>query len=47
MPADKLGTGWRMFAFHTWQRLSKVDKLLTGVVPDELYYNVSITGVKP
>ncbi len=47
VPADKLGTGWRMFAFHTWQRLSKVDKLLTGVVPDELYYNVSITGVKP
>jgi ubiquinone/menaquinone biosynthesis C-methylase UbiE len=47
VPEDKLGVGWRMFAFHTWQRLSKVDKLLTGIVPDELYYNVSITGVRP
>jgi ubiquinone/menaquinone biosynthesis C-methylase UbiE len=47
VPADRLGFGWRMFAFRTWQRLSTVDRLLARVVPDELYYNVSITGVRP
>jgi ubiquinone/menaquinone biosynthesis C-methylase UbiE len=47
VPADRLGFGWRMLAFRTWQRLSTVDRLLTRVVPDELYYNVSITGVRP
>src|SRR6266542_4117226 len=47
VPEEKLGVGWKMFAFHTWQRLSTVDRLLTGIVPDELYYNVSITGVRP
>ncbi len=47
VPEHKLGFGWRMFAFRTWQRLSAVDKALARVVPDELYYNVSITGVRP
>jgi ubiquinone/menaquinone biosynthesis C-methylase UbiE len=47
VPADRLGLGWRMFAFRTWQRLSTVDRLLSRVVPGELYYNVSITGVRP
>jgi ubiquinone/menaquinone biosynthesis C-methylase UbiE len=47
VPESKLGFGWRMFAFRTWQRLSAVDKVLARVVPDELYYNVSITGVRP
>jgi ubiquinone/menaquinone biosynthesis C-methylase UbiE len=46
VPAEKLGFGWRMFAYRTWQRLSAVDRLLANVVPDELYYNVSITGVR-
>jgi hypothetical protein len=47
VPAEKLGFGWRMFAYRTWQRLSAVDRILTAIVPDELYYNVSITGVRP
>jgi ubiquinone/menaquinone biosynthesis C-methylase UbiE len=47
VPAEKLGFGWRMFAYRTWQRLSAVDRILTTVIPDELYYNVSITGVRP
>jgi ubiquinone/menaquinone biosynthesis C-methylase UbiE len=47
VPADKLGFGWRTFAYRTWQRLSAVDRVLASVVPDELYYNVSITGVRP
>jgi ubiquinone/menaquinone biosynthesis C-methylase UbiE len=46
VPAERLGFGWRMFAYRTWQRLSAVDRLLANVVPDELYYNVSITGVR-
>lgn len=47
VPEQRLGFGWRMFAFRTWQRLSAVDRVLANVVPDELYYNVSITGVRP
>jgi hypothetical protein len=34
-----------MFAYRSWQRLSHADRLLAKIVPDELYYNVSITGV--
>jgi ubiquinone/menaquinone biosynthesis C-methylase UbiE len=45
VPEQKLGFGWRMFAYRSWQQLSKADRLLAKVVPDELYYNVSITGV--
>ena len=45
VPEEKLGFGWRMFAYKSWLQLSKVDKVLSTVVPDELYYNVSITGV--
>jgi ubiquinone/menaquinone biosynthesis C-methylase UbiE len=43
-----LGWGWAMFAFRGWQRLSWLDEnVLSHVVPDELFYNVSITGTKP
>lgn len=45
VPEQKLGFGWRMFAYKSWLQLSKVDKALSTVVPDELYYNVSITGI--
>jgi hypothetical protein len=45
VPEHKLGFGWRMFAYRSWQQLSKADKVLAKVVPDELYYNVSITGL--
>ena len=48
VPKDKLGWGWAMFAYRTWQRLSAVDeKLLSKVVPPGLFYNVSITGTRP
>lgn len=47
VPDDKLTMRWRMFAYHTWLRLSAVDRVLTRVVPDGLFYNVSITGIKP
>ncbi|AHI00848.1 class I SAM-dependent methyltransferase [Kutzneria albida] len=47
VPREKLGFGWAMFAYKTWQRLSWVDeKLLTGVIPRELFYNVLVTGTK-
>jgi ubiquinone/menaquinone biosynthesis C-methylase UbiE len=44
---DRLGWGWAMFAYRTWQRLSALDRVLARVVPDELYYNVSLTGRRP
>lgn len=44
---DRLGWGWAMFAYRTWQRLSALDRMLARVVPDELYYNVSVTGRRP
>jgi ubiquinone/menaquinone biosynthesis C-methylase UbiE len=42
-----LGWNWAMFAYGSWKRLSAVDRVLSRVVPDELFYNVGITGVKP
>ncbi|MCO1580945.1 class I SAM-dependent methyltransferase [Crossiella sp. SN42] len=48
VPREKLGFNWAMFAYRTWQRLSWVDeKLLTGLIPREAFYNVLITGTKP
>jgi ubiquinone/menaquinone biosynthesis C-methylase UbiE len=47
VPADRLGWGWRMFAFRSWLALSRVDRALAHVVPASLFYNVSVTGVKP
>ena len=44
---DRLGWGWAKFAYRTWQRLSALDRVLARVVPDELYYNVSVTGRRP
>ena len=42
-----LGFGWAMFAYRGWQRLSWVDEnVFDRIVPDELFYNVSITGTK-
>lgn len=43
-----LGWGWARFAFGTWRYLSAVDeRVLSRVVPDEFFYNVCITGVRP
>ena len=43
-----LGWGWAMFAYRTWMALDAVDRrALSRVVPDELFYNVSVTGIRP
>jgi ubiquinone/menaquinone biosynthesis C-methylase UbiE len=44
---ERLGWGWATFAYKSWLRLSAVDRVLSHVVPDELFYNVSITAVRP
>lgn len=48
VPQEKLTLRWRLFAYHTWLRLSALDrKVLSKVLPRELFYNVMITGTKP
>ncbi|MGH3497279.1 MAG: class I SAM-dependent methyltransferase [Nocardioidaceae bacterium] len=47
VPADKLGMRWRTFAYRSWLRLSALDRILDRVVPDGLFYNVSVTATKP
>ena len=48
VPKERLGFGWAMFAYRTWQRLSWLDeKVLSRVVPRDLFYNVLLTGTKP
>lgn len=43
-----LGWNWSMFAYKTWMRLSWLDeRVLEHVVPDELFYNVCVTGTRP
>ena len=43
-----LGWNWAMFAYKGWLRLSWLDEnVMSKVVPDELFYNVCITGTKP
>jgi len=43
-----LGWNWAMFAYKGWTRLSWLDEnVLSRVVPDELFYNVCVTGTKP
>ena len=44
---DRLGRRWAQFAYRSWQRLSALDRVLAPVVPPQLFYNVSITGIKP
>jgi SAM-dependent methyltransferase len=48
VPKEKLGYGWAGFAFGGWKRLHALDsRLLSKVVPDQFFYNVEITGIKP
>lgn len=48
VPREKLGFGWAMFAYRTWQRLTWLDeRVLRRVLPRELFYNVLVTGRKP
>lgn len=43
-----LGWNWAMFAYKGWMRLSALDeKVLSHVVPQQFFYNVCVTGVKP
>lgn len=44
---ERLGWGWAMFAYRSWQRLSAVDRLLGKVLPQRLFYNVLLTGTRP
>ena len=46
VPPGKLGTGWAMFAYRNWQRLSRLDRRLSGIVPRAWFYNALVTGVK-
>ncbi len=47
VPPGALGWNWAMFAYGSWKRLSALDRVLSRVVPEQLFYNVGITGVKP
>jgi ubiquinone/menaquinone biosynthesis C-methylase UbiE len=44
---DRLGWGWAMFAYRSWQRLSAVDRLLGRALPQKVFYNVLVTGTRP
>jgi ubiquinone/menaquinone biosynthesis C-methylase UbiE len=44
---QRLGLSWRLFAYRGWRALLRLDAVLSRVVPDELFYNVSITAVRP
>jgi ubiquinone/menaquinone biosynthesis C-methylase UbiE len=47
VPREKLGLRWANFALKGWQRLSRVDERLEGLVPRGLFYNAEIAGSKP
>ena len=43
-----LGWNWAIFAYRGWQRLSWLDEnVMERFVPDEFFYSVGVTGVKP
>jgi SAM-dependent methyltransferase len=44
---ERLGWGWAMFAYRSWQRLSAVDRVLGKVLPQAVFYNVLVTGTRP
>ena len=44
---ERLGLGWMLFAYRSWQRLSVVDRALGRVLPQQLFYNVLLTGTRP
>ena len=44
---QRLGLGWAMFAYRSWQRLSAVDRVLARALPQQLFYNVLLTGTRP
>ena len=44
---DRLGIRWHFFSYKTWLTLMKVDRVLAKVVPASLFYNLSVTALKP
>jgi SAM-dependent methyltransferase len=47
VPPGRLGWGWAMFAYRSWQRLSWLDaNVLARVVPRAWFYNALLTGTK-
>ncbi|MGJ9414164.1 class I SAM-dependent methyltransferase [Aeromicrobium sp. CF4.19] len=44
VPEERITRAWRLVAFTSWVALSRVDRVLKPVVPDALYYNVSVTA---
>jgi len=44
---QRLGPGWAMFAYRSWQRLSAVDRVLARALPQSVFYNVLLTGTRP
>ena len=44
---ERLGWGWAMFAYRSWRRLSAVDRVLGRALPQQLFYNVLVTGNRP
>jgi ubiquinone/menaquinone biosynthesis C-methylase UbiE len=48
VPKEKLGLRWATFAYKSWMALADVDKrLFSKIVPEGLFYNALVTGVKP
>jgi ubiquinone/menaquinone biosynthesis C-methylase UbiE len=48
VPKEKLGMRWALFAYKSWMALSEVDRrVFSKVVPEGLFYNALVTGVKP
>jgi ubiquinone/menaquinone biosynthesis C-methylase UbiE len=47
VPPEKLGLKWKLFAFNSWMRLSKLDDALSKYLPRKIFYNALITGTKP
>ena len=45
--ADRLGPRWSSFVYGAWLKLSAFDRFVDRVVPDGLYYNVSVSALKP
>ncbi len=45
--SEKLGLRWASFAFGSWKKLSAVDRVLSKALPQGVFYNVGVTGVKP
>jgi SAM-dependent methyltransferase len=47
VPPGKLGIGWAMFAWRSWQWLSMLDtEVLSRFVPRRFFYNALLTGTK-